>query len=228
MELITIVYDFLFADQTEKSYSVDIDKQTLGLVVKRSDNPPQWTELENNKCSHCPLDSKDSPHCPVALNLAELVDAFKDHISYTEAVVRVTTRERTYLKKVALQEGILGIIGLVMATSACPYMKFLRPLSRYHLPFSNSEETIVRSVSMYLLGQYFVAKKGGSPDLNLNKLEDNYNNIQKVNRGILARIKSLHAGDADANALTTLQNFSQLLTLAISRDLSKIEYLFSR
>jgi hypothetical protein len=227
LEKFTIVYDFLFEDHTEKSHTIDIDSQTMEfLPPKLSSPPPAWTALENNKCSHCPLNSKDSPQCPVALNLSELVHAFQDDISHTEAVVRVTSQERTYMKQVPLQEGILSIFGLVMATSSCPYMKFLRPLARYHLPFANADETIVRSVSMYLLGQYFVAKKGGEPDLKLTKLEDNYKNTQIVNVGILSRIRNLNKGDADSNALTILHNFSQLLTMAISRDLTKFEYLF--
>ena len=121
-----------------------------------------------------------------------------------------------------------GVFGLVMATSACPYMDFLKPMARFHLPFSTAEETIVRSVSMYLLHQYFVAKRGGSPDLGLELLETHYEDIQKVNDGILERIKGVVQNDADLNALIILQGFADLLTMAISKDLSKIEPLFFR
>jgi hypothetical protein len=164
----------------------------------------------------------------VATNLATLVEFFKDKASVAEATVTVTTEERTYVKQLPLQRGIFGIFGLVMATSSCPYMDFLKPMARFHLPFSTAEETIVRSVSMYLLRQYFVAKRGEQPDLGLERLETHYENIQKVNDGILERIKGVVENDADLNALIILQGFADLLTMAISKDLSKIEPLFFR
>jgi hypothetical protein len=59
-------------------------------------------------------------------------------------------------------------------------------------------------------------------------LETHYENIQKVNDGILERIKGVVQNDADLNALIILQGFADLLTMAISKDLSKIEPLFFR
>ena len=55
-----------------------------------------------------------------------------------------------------------------------------------------------------------------------------YENIQKVNDGILERIKGVVENDADLNALIILQGFADLLTMAIGKDLSKIEPLFFR
>lgn len=226
MKKIKIVYDFIFPDKTERSYAVELDGSTMSFLPPFH-NPPAWTELENKKCVHCPLNKEDSPQCPVAYNLSGLVEFFKDKTSYAEAIVRVNTEERIYAKKLPLQQGIFSIFGLIMATSACPYMEFLRPMARFHLPFSTSEETIVRSVSMYLLRQYFVAKKGGIPDLNLENLETHYENIQKVNKGIIGRIRGIVENDADVNALVILHSFADLLTMAISKDLSKIEPLFN-
>jgi hypothetical protein len=228
MSNVEIKYEFIFTDQTTKSYAVNLDKDTLSLVPSKNDKPADWTKLENHQCSHCPLKPQDHPHCPVARNMSDLVTDFADKISYTEAVVKVTTSERIYIHKVSLQDGIFSIFGLVMATSGCPYMEFLKPMARFHLPFSTSEETIVRSVSMYLLRQFFVAKHGGEPDWNLQKLDGLYKDIQKVNQGILSRIRGLAKGDADANAITVLHSFSTLLSMAISSDLSKIDPLFKQ
>ena len=55
-----------------------------------------------------------------------------------------------------------------------------------------------------------------------------YENIQKVNDGILKRIQGVVQNDADLNALIILQSFGDLLTMAISKDLSRIEPLFFR
>jgi len=225
---IKIVYDFVFPDGGSKAYTVELDRVTLSYRPPESERPSTWARLENNQCGHCPLEPAEHPYCPVATNLATLVEAFKDKASVAEATVTVTTEERTYVKRLPLQRGIFGIFGLVMATSACPYMDFLKPMARFHLPFSSVEETIVRSVSMYLLKQYFVAKRGGAPDLGLEQLETHYENIQKVNDGILKRIQGVVLKDADLNALIILQSFGDLLTMAISKDLSRIEPLFFR
>lgn len=228
MKTIRIVYDFTFPDKTESSYTVELDGTTLSLLPGGNERPPEWARLENNKCVHCPLNVAEHPYCPVATNLSGVVEFFKDKASCEQAVVRVTTEERVYVKDAPLQRGMFSIFGLIMATSACPYMDFLKPMARFHLPFSSADETIVRSVSMYLLRQYFVAKRGGQPDLNLEQLETHYENIQKVNDGILERIKHVVKNDADLNALIILQTLADLLTMAISKDLSKIEPLFFR
>ena len=228
MNPIRIVYDFAFPDGGSKAYTVELDRATLSYRLSGTERPPTWARLENNQCGHCPLKPAEHPYCPVATNLATLVEAFKDKASVAEATVTVTTEERTYVKQLPLQRGIFGIFGLVMATSSCPYMDFLKPMARFHLPFSTAEETIVRSVSMYLLHQYFVAKRGEQPDLGLERLETHYENIQKVNDGILERIKGVAKNDADLNALIILQSFADLLTMAISKDLSRIEPLFFR
>ena len=228
MGSIKIVYDFAFPDGGAKYYTVELDRASLSILPSSLEQPAAWTRLENHQCGHCPLKPAEHPYCPVATNLSALVEFFKDKASVSEATVTVTTEERTYVKQLPLQRGIFGIFGLVMATSSCPYMNFLKPMARFHLPFSTAEETIVRSVSMYLLRQYFVAKRGEQPDLGLEQLETHYENIQKVNDGILERIKGVVKNDADLNALIILQGFADLLTMAISKDLSKIEPLFFR
>ncbi len=228
MNAIKIVYDFAFPDGGSKAYAVELDRATLSYRPSGTERPPAWARLENHQCGHCPLEPAEHPYCPVATNLSSVVEFFKDKASVAEATVTVTTEERTYVKQLPLQRGIFGIFGLVMATSSCPYMDFLKPMARFHLPFSTAEETIVRSVSMYLLLQYFVAKRGEQPDLGLEHLETHYGNIQQVNDGILERIKDVVQNDADLNALIILQGFADLLTMAISKDLSKIEPLFFR
>ena len=225
---IAFVYHFAFPDGATKSYTVAVDRASLSFEPATQEPPPSWARLRNHQCGHCPLEPAAHPFCPVATNMSALVEAFKDKASCAAARVTVITEERTYVKELPLQRGIFGIFGLIMATSACPYMEFLKPMARFHLPFSTAEETIVRSVSMYLLHQYFVAKRGGRPDLGLEELETHYENIQKVNEGMLERIKGVVENDADLNALIILQGFADLLTIAIAKDLSKIEPLFFR
>lgn len=227
MENIKITYDFRFPDKTRMSYVIEMDEETLTFIPHQPETPPDWAKLENHKCSHCPLDSKKSPYCPIAANLSHLVEFFKDKVSYDSAVVQVTSAERIYIKKLSLQDGIFSVFGLIMPISGCPYMNFLKPMARFHLPFSTSQETIVRSVSLYLLRQYFVAKAGGKPDYELQQLESRYNNIQKVNEGMIKRLRTIVKKDADVNAVIILHTFADLLGIALTSDLSAFESLFS-
>ncbi|HKA63863.1 MAG TPA: hypothetical protein VKH83_15620, partial [Methylomirabilota bacterium] len=91
METIKIVYDFAFPDGDGKSYTVDLDRGSLTLRPAEATRPPAWARLENHQCGHCPLKPAEHPYCPVATNLAALVESFKDKASVAEATVTVTT-----------------------------------------------------------------------------------------------------------------------------------------
>jgi hypothetical protein len=226
-EQIKITYEFKFPDGSAKSYDILTDQQSLRHVPKQSSLKPEWTKLEHKKCGHCPLSANQHPHCPVALNLAHLVEDFKNDRSYARALVRVVTVDRVYEKEVDFQNVIFSIFGLIIATSDCPHTQFLKPMAKYHLPFSNLEETMVRSVSMYLLRQYFVHQNGGSPDWDLEKLDESYKNIQTLNEGLIERIRSVTKGDADANALVILHTMGFLLNSNIGSNLTQLKSLFA-
>ncbi|MDZ4660372.1 MAG: hypothetical protein SGJ18_02005 [Pseudomonadota bacterium] len=225
-EEIKVTYKLKMSDGKIRTYLIRLDETTLELIEEKSDTPPKWADLEHRKCDHCPLNSKDFPHCPVAKNLATIVDEYKQLKSFETCYVEVETSNRNYSKQITLQEVLYSIFGLIMPATKCPHLKFLRPMARFHLPFSSFQETMVRSTSFYLLGQYFVTRKGGKPDFELSKMDELYVNVQKVNEGILNRIRSIATGDADANSLTILNVFAQMLSMQLSDDLSEIQSFF--
>ena len=96
-----------------------------------------------------------------------------------------------------------------MVTSGCPTMKILRPMVRQHLPFATLEETVFRSVSSYLLAQYFQNKKGEIPDWKLQGLLQSYSEIQILNSGMAHRIRSISEKDAGTNAVVVLDVFAK-------------------
>ncbi len=224
---LSIHYSFVLSDGRMKDFEIKLDPETLLQVNPRKDGAP-WTRLEAGKCSNCPLKPETSPHCPIALNISDLFETFKDDISHSMARVTVKTAERTYVNEIPLQQGLFGILGVLMATSGCPVMSFLRPMARHHLPFASFEETAVRVVSMYLMSQYFKHKKGDKPDWDLAGLDKHYDEIQKVNQGIVQRLSTIpRAGDANANSITILDSFAKLLSMSLKRDLKSFESLFA-
>lgn len=225
---ISFVYHFKFSDEHQKTYTVELEEKTLQIVPCYDDSLlTDWARLENKKCSHCPLSPQQHLFCPVAANLWHLVESFKDQFSDENTTVTVLTKERAYIKKVQLQNGIFGIFGLIMATSGCPYLDFLRPMARFHLPFSSIQETLVRTVSFYLLRQYFIAKKNGKPDFKLENLGNYYEKVKEVNEGIISRIRSTAKKDANSSAVIILNCFADLLTFELVRDFSSLEPLFN-
>lgn len=225
-EEIKVTYKLKMSDGKARTYAIRLNEKTLDLVEEGVAVAPKWADLENRKCDHCPLNSKEFPQCPVAKSLAAIADEYKQIKSFETCSAEVEAPNRNYSKQMSLQEALYSIFGLIMPATKCPHLKFLRPMARFHLPFSSFQETMVRSTSFYLLGQYFVAKKGGTPDYELKNLDQLYANVQKVNEGMINRIRSIATGDADANSLTILNGFAQLLSMQLSEDLSEIQEVF--
>jgi hypothetical protein len=222
----SITYKFQFENTKIKQFDILLDPDTITLITKSTELRPDWAKLEFHQCTCCPITKDAVPYCPIAVNIAELVEEFKNEISSDNCVVQCITPERTYLRESAIQEGLFSIFGIIMATSNCPVMNFFKPMARFHLPFSTIQETIFRSTSIYLLRQYFEYKKGRKPDLELEKLDEHYEKVQQVNRGILNRTGGIVKKDADKNAIVILNALAQMLAFEISGGLNSIEYLF--
>jgi hypothetical protein len=156
----------------------------------------------------------------------ELVETFKTVFSYHDCTVTCETAERTYVKKTSVMEGLSAIFGMIMATSDCPVMEFLKPMARFHLPFATIEETTVRTASMYLLAQYFEYRDTPGMTFDFKALENHYAKVQLVNEGLLGRINSVSSEDADKNAIITLHSLSQFLSMEIDYSLGGLERIF--
>jgi hypothetical protein len=219
-------YKFEFERGPEINFDVDLDAKSLVLVSEDNTPKPDWTKLKFNQCENCPL-SSDVEFCPVAVNLARIVEKFRDDVSFESTVVTVKTKERTFVKKTTLQKGIASIIGLFMTTSNCPIMDKLRPMARFHLPFATSVETFFRSISTYLTAQFLLSRKGKEPDWTLAKLLDYYKAINTVNKGMSNRLAKASERDANVNAVIILHSFGDGISYFIQDGLEEIEPMFS-
>lgn len=221
----TFNYRFDFPDGSKKRFLIQLDPKTFTLK-QANQRSPEWTELNNSQCSCCRLDNTVESHCPVAVNIADLISAFKDIISHEACAVSCITNDRTYTKETIVQDGLSSILGIIMATSGCPTMNILKPMARFHLPFSTVDESIFRSVSVYLLRQYFIQKKGGKGDFSLTVMQKYYEQIEEVNKGILGRIKNASNLDADKNAIVILNCMAQILNMEVDDNLNSLQSFF--
>jgi hypothetical protein len=219
-------YKFEFEHGPETNFEVALDARSLALLSADDAPKPYWTKLNFHQCENCPL-SSDVEYCPVAVNLARIVETFRENVSFESTVVTVKTSERTFVKKTTLQKGIASIIGLFMTTSNCPIMDKLRPMARFHLPFATSIETFFRSISTYLTAQFILSQKGLEPDWKLERLLEYYKSINIVNKGISDRLAKASERDANVNAVVILHSFGDGISYFIRDGLEEIAPMFS-
>ncbi|BDD87110.1 DUF6901 family protein [Desulfofustis limnaeus] len=224
---ITINYSFDLANGTKKRFLIRLDPLT-SLMKTSSHSKVEWTRLTAHQCSCCRLSADQTAHCPVAVNIADLVTAFKDILSHESCSVSCITTERTTIKETIVQDGLSSIMGIIMATSGCPTLDILRPMARFHLPFASVDESMFRIVSVYLLRQYFIEKDGREPDFQLSRIKQYWKQIERVNEGILNRIRYAAELDADKNAIVILNCLAQILPMEIDEDLNSLRPYFSR
>lgn len=225
---ITYHYKFRFNDGTEKELKVKLDRKTLNLLHGERDTYPEWATLNFFKCPNCTLSEDLHKFCPIAKNFTDIVESFGNSISYEEVAVSVITEEREYFKHTTLQKALSSLTGIYMVTSGCPVMDKLRPMVRHHLPFASEEETKYRALSMYLLAQYFLYKRGIEPDLDMKNLARIYEEVQIVNKAFHKRLSNIKMEDANVNALVILNCFAGCVTFSINKEMMEdIELLFA-
>ena len=225
---ITYKYQFKFEDGSEKTFEVNLDSNSLSILRNKVESYPEWTKLENFTCEHCPLDKSLNVHCPVAINLKDIITFFSDMPSFSMAEITVETENRTYSKQTSVQSGVSGIIGIIMPTSGCPIAAKLKPMVKFHLPFASIYETEYRFFSMYLFAQYLKMKKGTEPDWEMQNFQSMIDDILKMNRNIAQRIADLEKLDTSINAVVVLNNFADSVAFSLDEDdLSDIETFFT-
>lgn len=209
-------YTFRFEDGTSKEFAVQLDPESLSMLVPEKEHYPEWTRLSFSQCSNCPLKQDSHPRCPIAANLVDLIALFRDSLSYQVVDVEIESETRKYVKRTDLQSAVSSLIGLLMVTSGCPVMDKLRPMAWTHLPFATAQETLYRAIGMYLMAQYFVARDGGSPDWELHGLEKVYEEVRVVNKGFSGRLAAACKQDAGLNALVHLDCFADYATFFLA------------
>lgn len=207
-------------------FTVRLDPQTLVVQTAVDTAPPVWMHLEHNQCPDCPLPVEAGALCPMAVALADLLAFARSLVSHSRLDMTVITPEREIHAVTTAQRALSSLMGLLMATSACPDAAWLRPMARFHLPLASEEETIYRAASMYLLAQYFRQRHGAEPDHGLQGLRDRYERLHVINVAMASRLRSAVDKDASINAVIILDLFAKALPLTVEDSLSELEYLF--
>lgn len=220
---ITYIFKFL-----EDGSQLTIETASAKHGEKRAvpDNPAPWTKLEYCQCSNCPLNKKEVERCPAALDIQPIVEEFRKLPGFKKVDVTVITEDRTYQKTTGLEEGLRSLMGLVMANSACPILKNLKPMAYTHLPFSNQDEFIIRTVGTYMLRQYYNLKDQRETDWNLKGLVALNRELQLVNQAVWQRVHSACEGDSNLKALLSFFTLSSSVSYSLETQLMKLKGRF--
>ncbi len=155
--------------------------------------------------------------------MAPAVEPFKALVSFDTVGVTVTQAERTVHAETSAQQAMSSVLGLIMATSGCPWTDRLRPMARFHLPFASEAETVYRSVCMFLLARDLTGA-GDSPGF--AQLEDLYENLHAVNRDMSRRLGAATRTDPARNAMALLDSYTTLLPAALESSAYGVEAAF--
>lgn len=227
MEISKVQYKLVFADKTEKVLELHLRSDNLTPVAWLPAKPPEWAALDNHKCSHCPLNSEKHAYCPAALNLAKLVEECNDMDLLDTVKLVVKTADRVVVVSATVQKALGSFIGLLMATSDCPPASYFRPMARFHLPLATEAETIFRAVTLYATAQLLRREEGKEVAADLNGLFDIYADLEIVNTGISARLKSAGLDGAIAKSLMEWDVFSGMFSMRAEEVMDKMRPLFS-
>jgi hypothetical protein len=218
-----IRYRFDLPDGSNRHVDLNFAAADFRLANPTPIDPPFWTELKFCQCANCPLSTAEHAHCPAALHMAPAVESLKALVSFDVVGVTVTQPERTVHAETTAQQAMSSVLGLIMATSGCPWTDRLRPMARFHLPFASEAETVYRSVCMFLLARELV---GVDDAHGFAQLTDLYENLHVVNRDMSRRLGAATRTDPARNAMALLDSYTTLLPAALESSLQELKPLF--
>ncbi|MEI6235439.1 MAG: hypothetical protein WCT04_20475 [Planctomycetota bacterium] len=222
-----ITYVFKFNDGREHRVTTELDSATQAIIAKPNDALPEWTALGFNKCAGCPLSVADHPRCPVAVNLVEIVDLFKEFFSYEEVHVTVETDDRTYAKQTSLEDALVSLLDLYLSGSGCPVMDKMRPTLDCHVPFPSPNDISNRMLRIYLVTHYLLSKSDKPMELESERIAEFIRTMQDVNAAFLQRLKAVAKKDALRNSMVVSNNLLALAARsATSAKMKSFEQLY--
>jgi len=219
-------------DSKPIQFKVSLDFFSSTYEFPNPELAPAWTELGNHQCSHCPLSVDKVRLCPLAERLVPFVEKLSNLSSIDEIKITVTQAERVKQMKAPVQDILGSLLGLFIATSDCPYTRFLRPMAHFHLPLADERETLYRVLSMYRLAQYFKKQTVGKAYAGFDELKLHYANLVEVNLQLSKRMREALSNmdsskDGTINAISLLDALSHYVPASIDDAIDELEPVFN-
>lgn len=214
-------YTFEFSDGSRAEFSVD-EKAAVPPALRSPEGLPAWMSLDTHRCPHCPLTRSRQMVCPAIDAIFPTIKSLDLRVSSDTCNLTVEQNDVTHHARTSIQNAARSLIGLQLALSACPTMRRLRPLARFHMPLAGADETIFRVFGMHMLLQFLRRTKGKSPDWTLRGLQALYQDIHAVNRCLAQRIRAATRKDATINGLVILDAVAHEVDYSIETNLERL------
>ncbi len=211
----SISYVFQLESGAEHRFDVDPNRPLA------TGDLPDWTLLDTHKCGNCPLASAPGARCPAAADLVPIIEKFSALASIDNVEVRVVREQYEAHKRTDTQTALSALMGLILATSACPILSRMRPMAQTHQPFPSETEIGYRISTMHLLRSYLA---GTNPDL--GTLSEFFADFEKLNDAFAKRLKRAIQNDASINALVVLHARNMIASFSIDEKLDEIRAWF--
>ncbi len=182
---------------------------------------------DQHTCAGCGIQPGSRVTCPAALAVSPVIRAFGDRISHDPVSVTVERDNIRITATTSTQQAVRSVLGLMLALSACPVMRMLRPMAIFHLPMGDAKNTVFRVLGTFLIAQYLRQSQGLAPDWNMAGLLALYERIHEVNVNLARRLRAASLKDAAINSLVILDALGQEVELTLARNLEKLKPLFS-
>ena len=84
----TIHYEFWFGEHDKEDFKIAINPKTITMASPELKSKPAWARLEYKKCECCTLTEDKHLYCPLAINIASIIDAFQNRVSFEKCLVK--------------------------------------------------------------------------------------------------------------------------------------------
>jgi len=183
----------------------DLDPRELN---SRSDLP-DWVKLEYHQCPICPFKSENVTFCPAAFEMQDVIHQCSSCISTERIELSRLAEEGTVTTETDMQRALFAVIGEKVISSGCIKLNSRQWTLDYYSILTTPENLFYRSISSYLMRQYFASPGKCDPDLkgHLDYLDE----VIDIFGNLLQRIRGKSSQDASNNALGSIVMSAHLL-----------------
>jgi hypothetical protein len=183
----------------------DLDPHELNSRI----DLPDWVKLEYHQCPICPFKSETITFCPAAFEMKDVIHQCSSCISYERVELSRLAEGGTVTTETDMQKALFAVIGEKAISSACSRLNSRQWSLGYYSILPTPENLFYRSISTYLMRQFFTSPGNCDPDLkgHLDYLDE----VIDIFGKLLERIRGESSQDASNNALVSLILSVQLL-----------------
>ena len=211
--------------ESGKNFTFEIEKANRMHSAKKINKPVSWTQLEYHQCVNCPLTINNTPYCPTALDLVNIVEPFLYISSIEPVTITIKEIDFEYTRKTDAQHALFNVFFYIIYTSSCPHQQLLRPLVKYIDPFPDLETMTYHLLAMHLVRDYFDQPECAT--FRIEELKKNLEQLELTLDGLLDRIRNIISGDATINSVVIMITTWALIIKSIDKNLELVKKNFN-